>query len=101
VIPGIASVYWDGLAGNYFACSSYGTYNPNNPLIVAVSYGRAAEWPCGTELQVCGVASGACLTVVRVDICPGCLINHIDLSAAGFSYLCGTATPCGVTIRRQ
>jgi hypothetical protein len=100
-IPGIASVYWDGLAGNPFSCSGYGTYNPENPLIVAVSYGRAGEWPCGTELQVCGVASGACLNMIRVDICPGCLLNHIDLSAAGFQYLCGNATPCGVTIRRR
>jgi len=99
--PGEFSVtrYADSLEGNSLGCTQYGTYDPDNPLIVAVGPARHFEWPCGTPLRICGPAG--CITAVRADSCPGCGPNHIDMSRAGVMAVCGNATGCSVTVQRQ
>jgi hypothetical protein len=74
-------------------------YDPDNPLIVAVGPARHFEWPCGTQLQICGPA--ACLLAVRADSCPACGPNHLDLSRAGVMIVCGNTGGCNVVIRKQ
>ena len=91
--------YADSLEGNSLGCTQYGTYDPDNPLIVAVGPARHFEWPCGTPLQICGPAG--CIIAVRADSCPGCGPNHIDMSRAGVMVVCANATGCTVTVRRQ
>jgi len=91
--------YADSLEGNSLGCTQYGTYDPDNPLIVAVGPARHFEWPCGTLLQVCGPAG--CLIALRADSCPGCGPNHIDMSRAGVIAVCGNPNGCTVIVQRQ
>jgi len=99
VISGSVTRYADSLAGNTLGCSGYGTYDPNNPQIIAVSTARSDDWPCGTSLEVCG--SAGCVTGTRVDTCPGCATNQLDMSRAGVMKVCGNSTGCSVTIKRS
>jgi hypothetical protein len=68
-------------------CSKLGYYSSNDPTIVAVSYERHAEMPCGTLLEVCGPTG--CHLMVRKDTCPGCSAHVFDLSEAGNALVCG------------
>jgi hypothetical protein len=58
---------------------------------------NGAEWPCGTQLRVCG--SAGCFVGVRQDSCPGCTSYVLDLSEAGIALACGDqAQVCRVGI---
>lgn len=85
-VAGIATHYGRSYHGQGMGCG--GTYDTNNPAILAVSPQRYADWPCGTKLRVRG-PSGDTL-VERTDACPGCRGNHVDLSEAGFIAVCGS-----------
>lgn len=91
-----ATRYGESYNGSGFGCwvngAPVGYYSSDDPSILAAPPARYAEWPCGTELEVC--YGDRCLSVVRVDSCPGCGPNHVDLSEAGLWYLCRDA--CGV-----
>lgn len=82
---GVGNGVWDGV------------YRTDDPTIAAVSPDRYAEWPCGTKLLVCGPAG--CAPVMRVDSCPGCSANVIDLSESANHLVCGVPEhTCRVTI---
>jgi hypothetical protein len=74
-------------------------YDPQDPTIAAVAWpSRDAEWPCGTSLEICGAAG--CIQAIRVDACPGCGYNQVDLSERGIELVCGPDIgTCSVTIR--
>ena len=75
-------------------------YDSSNPTIAAVAWpARDLEWPCGTSLEICG--PGGCVEAMRVDACPGCGYNTIDLSEAGSAAVCGEVGNCEVTIRMR
>lgn len=78
--------------GQSLGCSSRGTYSSTNPSILAAPQHRQQQWHCGTQLVVTNPANGVQLHVVRVDACPGCGANHVDLSESGIAILCGG--PC-------
>jgi hypothetical protein len=69
-----------------------GVYRSCDPTIAAVGPGHY-DIACGTALRVCDVSGVRCLTVYRVDSCPGCssqpLGEYIDLSEAALDYLAG------------
>ncbi|HLF79940.1 MAG TPA: hypothetical protein VJB57_20875 [Dehalococcoidia bacterium] len=95
-VNGTATHYGESYSGQTMACG--GVYVSHDPTIVAISLSRDAEWDCGSYLEVCGAL--ACIKSVRQDICPGCSRNHIDLSEAGISLVCGAGTDlCDVTIQ--
>lgn len=102
-IAGFATHYGGGPAwgdvanynGQTLGCG--GIYRSEDPTIVAVSPYRAGEWPCGTQLYVCGPVG--CVTVTRQDACPGCSANVLDLSESAHQLVCGVGT-CRVTIER-
>jgi len=94
---GFATPYWDGLAGNYQSCGA--VFDPADTTVLAVSYAYTQSIPCGTALKVCGTAG--CIDVVRSDLCPGCEANHIDLSRAGFTAVCGAVSNCNVTVTKR
>lgn len=77
-------------------CGS-GTYSSSNTSIVAVSPTRYADWPCGTVFEVCGVSG--CIFGTRHDACPGCAANHLDLSEAGITAVCGQLGTCTIRFR--
>jgi len=89
----LATRYGESYNGRPFGCFDLvrgipvGVYSSDEPSILAVSPPRYTEWPCGTELELCSQL--ACLNVVRVDSCPGCGANHVDLSESGIAHLCG------------
>ncbi|HLF77373.1 MAG TPA: hypothetical protein VJB57_07760 [Dehalococcoidia bacterium] len=98
VMSGIATRYGTRFSGRSLGCGT-GVYRSDNPQIIAVGPARSREWGCGTLLQVCGKAG--CLTGVRVDGCPGCGPNHLDLSESGIALVCGDmADYCRVQIQR-
>lgn len=73
-------------------------YDTNNDTIIAVGPQHYSEWPCGTQLMVCGLAG--CTLGVRQDGCPGCGPGHLDLSEAGIARVCGPGSGyCRVTIQ--
>jgi len=48
-------------------------------------------------LRVCGPAG--CIVGLRQDGCPGCGVNHLDLSESGIAIVCGPgAGRCRVEI---
>ena len=76
-----------------------GIYASDNPSIVAVGPSRNGEFPCGTFVQICGAIG--CLVGQRVDSCPGCSANLVDLSEAGIAQACGVNTStCEVTMQK-
>jgi hypothetical protein len=96
VIQGQATAYGPAYNGQKMGCG--GVYSSDNPTILAVSPARYAQWPCGTQLQVCGPAG--CLIVTRQDACPGCYANLVDLSEAGNAAVCGSPPhTCRVTLQ--
>lgn len=95
-INGWVTHYGTSFQGRPMGCG--GTYESNDPTIAAVAFpSRNTEWPCGTVLEVEGPAGT--IRVVRRDSCPGCGHNHIDLSEAGITSVCGGLGACSVRIR--
>jgi len=94
---GPATPYSDSLAGNSLGCQNRGVYNPADLTVVAIGPARAAQYPCGTPLQVCG--ANGCISASRKDSCPGCGTNGIDVSRAAFKVLCGAVNSCQVTVK--
>lgn len=86
-IYGYATAYGVSYQGQPLGCSGAGVYDTANPAIAAVGPAHYAEWPCGTELRICG--DGGCAVVTRVDSCPGCSYNVVDLSEAANELVCG------------
>lgn len=102
-IHGYATYYGISYQGLPLGCVGAGLYDTNNPQIAAVGPARYGEWPCGTRLELCG--PGGCAIVTRLDSCPGCGPNVIDLSESANRLVCATAAipyehTCEVTIRR-
>lgn len=81
-------------------------YHSDDAAIMAAPPSREGDMPCGIVFRITNPRNGAQLVVYRVDSCPGCGHNHVDLSEAGMSVLCGVAYPetCdrldGLTIER-
>jgi hypothetical protein len=97
IIRGWATHYGESYQGGVLGCGT-GYYDTDNPDIVAVGPSRYAEWPCGTQLRVCGPAG--CTIVTRHDSCPGCSPNVLDLSEAGNKLVCGDPPyTCEATIQ--
>lgn len=91
-------------------------YHSDDPGILAVGPSRYTEWPCGTRLLVCGESSPSlvvtgqntvsmwvprCISVVRVDSCPGCGHWLVDLSETGIEAVCPGQDVCQVWIERE
>ena len=99
VIEGTASHYGESYNGQPLGCGG-GDYHSRDPRIIAVAPARHVQWPCGTTLRVCG--SAGCVDGIRVDACPGCGANQVDLSEAGIAEVCGAGTGrCSVTIEEM
>jgi len=101
LISGQATHYGESYNGQPLGCAGAGLYSSDNPNIAAVSPARYQEWPCGTKLRLCG--PGGCAVVTRVDSCPGCYANLIDLSESANRLVCATERypyphTCAVTI---
>ncbi len=89
--------YGESYNGSSLGCG--GVYSSNDPSILAVGPANYGRWPCGTQVTVCG-PTGACLTMVRVDACPGCGASRLDTSESGYAALCGNGStgPCPVEV---
>jgi hypothetical protein len=85
-VAGIVTHYGVQYNGRTLGCGT-GYYTSDNISIIAVGPSRNSVWPCGTMIQVCGLAG--CIMTVRHDACPGCGPNHADLSEAGIAAVCG------------
>lgn len=81
-----ATRYGESYNGQQMGCVGSGLYDSNNPVIFAAPPARYAQFPCGTKLNLC--YQDRCQEMWRVDSCPGCGPNHVDLSEAGIWYLC-------------
>jgi len=93
---GFATHYGVAYNGRPLGCG-VGIYDSNEPSIIAVGPANYRSWGCGASLRVCGAAG--CIVGVRVDSCPGCGRNAVDLSEAGIDLVCGPgASSCRVTI---
>jgi hypothetical protein len=73
-----------------------GIYRSEDPTIAAVGPARYAQWPCGTQLEICGPVG--CAVVERQDSCPGCGPNVIDLSESAHQLVCGAGT-CEISFK--
>ena len=96
-LSGSATAYADSFSGKMMGCMGAGPYSATDVSIIAVGPAMHAQFPCGTKIEVCGPKG--CLSGVRKDSCPGCLANHVDLSRAGLTAVCGPNT-CDVRLRR-
>ena len=109
---GRATRYGEGFQGLPLGCGG-GTYDSGDSTIAAAPESLYGEWACGDRLNVCGweaaqtnpahvvlglwspetsaLSKVRCITVVRVDSCPGCDGANviIDLSDAALWKLCG------------
>lgn len=95
-IYGRVTHYGESYNGQPLGCGT-GTYDSGDPSIIAVGPAQYRDWPCGTVLVLRGPAGE--LRGVRQDACPGCGVNHLDLSEAGIAQVCGKgAGTCAVTI---
>ena len=83
-----ATRYGVSYEGQALGCGS-GVYRTDDTAILAAPPDLYGEWPCGTKLRVVNLLTGGFIEVYRLDSCPGCGNNHIDLSEAGISQLCG------------
>ncbi len=81
--------------GSNLGCGT-GYYDSNNTTIIAVGPDHYPDMPCGTRIRVCGAAG--CIDGIRQDACPGCGINHIDLSEMGLITVCGSLGTCQVNV---
>lgn len=70
-----------------------GLYDPTDTTIIAVDPSLYSIYPCGASLIVVA-PTGNYVIGHRVDSCPGCKKNQIDLSEAGITQLCGG--PCDI-----
>lgn len=95
-IEGKATHYGESYNGSPLGCGT-GDYRSDNPRIVAVSPARYAEWPCGTQFEICGDAG--CISAERHDACPGCGADHLDLSESGIAAICGEVGTCAIRFR--
>ncbi len=86
VFQGLVTHYGVSYNGNPMGCSGE-LYSSENETIIAVGPADYGEWPCGTNLRVCGPTG--CVVGFRQDSCPGCGENHLDLSEAGINTVCG------------
>ena len=97
LIKGQATAYGPAYNGQVLGCGT-GYYDSNDMTIMAVGPARYREWPCGTNVQVCGPAG--CIVATRQDACPGCYANLVDLSEAGNAAVCGSPPhTCRVTLQ--
>ena len=91
--------YGERFNGRKMGCSKLGYYSSDDPTIVAVSYARHDEMPCGTMLEVCGPTG--CHLMMRKDTCPGCTAFMFDLSEAGNALVCGESYGlCNATVTK-
>jgi len=86
VLPGIVTHYGVSYNGSRMGCAGE-PYSSEDDTIIAVGPMDYADWPCGTNLRVCGPAG--CVVGFRQDSCPGCGENHLDLSEAAINAVCG------------
>lgn len=86
VFEGFVTHYGVSYNGSPMGCTGL-PYSSDNETIIAVGPMNSGEWPCGTQLRVCGVAG--CFVGVRQDSCPGCTAYVLDLSEAGIALACG------------
>ena len=92
-----ATRYGESYNGQQLGCPDSGLYSSANPAIVAVGPSHYLDTPCGTALTVCGAAG--CIAGFRVDACPGCLGDWIDLSESGVAAVCGVGVGgCAVSV---
>jgi hypothetical protein len=98
VYEGLATHYGVQYNGSIMGCMGE-PYSSDNETIIAVGAVHNAEWPCGTQMRVCGLAG--CIVGSRQDSCPGCGAYHLDLSEAGIMLACGDqAHVCRVGIEQ-
>ena len=83
--------------GRSMGCTGAGPYKPTDVTIVAVGPSLYDQFPCGTNIEVCGPKG--CLTGQRKDACPGCKGAHVDVSRAGLAAVCGV-NACEVRVRK-
>ena len=97
---GWATFYGPDYEGGTLGCAGFGLYDSGDATIAASAYDEATgarPYACGAQLEVCGPAGCAVVTVK--DACPGCSVNVMDLSDAANALVCGgPAHTCQVTI---
>lgn len=108
-----ATRYGESYEGEPLGCPGYTLpagradrlYHSADTQILAASPAFYRTWECGKYLQVTNLRNGQQLEVVRMDSCPGCGDYQIDLSEAGYAWLCGVdhysmcrEAPSGLTI---
>jgi hypothetical protein len=98
VFEGVVTHYGVSYNGSPMGCTGL-PYSSENETIIAVGPMNSGQWPCGTQLRVCGTVG--CFVGVRQDSCPGCTAYVLDLSEAGITLACGDqAHVCRVGIER-